>query len=115
ARVKHMGIVYSWASTHLGNSLVSFYPCSNCSSPLVPGSIKYIYELDGVLTLAIQRQGMVPRGNNTVDMFVAYPHFPAKTYSSTLSETLEAVTTSWIHAHYARWPISDDLVVVLSL
>ena len=113
SRVKHMGVVYSRATTHLGNSLVLFYPQGNHSSPPVPGSIKYIYELDGTITLAIRRQCTL--GGHDTNPFAAYPHFPASTYLSALSETLEAVEMTWVHAHYARWAVSDDHVVVLSL
>ena len=113
--VKHMYVVYSRASMHIGNSLVLFYPQGNCSLPPVPGSIKYIYKLDRMPILAIQQQCPLPGGKKSIDPFTTYPHFPAKTYSLTLSETLEAVELAWIHTHYAHWAISDDCVVVLSL
>ena len=111
----YMGVVYSRATTHLGNSLVLFYPQGNCSSPPVPGSIKHIYELDGTTTLAIQWQHALGGNNADLDPFAAYPHFPASTYSSTLSETLEVVEMTWVHVHYACWAVSNDCVVVLSL
>jgi len=37
------GVVYSRCSTHLGNSLILFYPNGNRASPAVPGCIIYIY------------------------------------------------------------------------
>ena len=36
------GIIYSHCSTHVGNSLVVFYPGGNRSLPPVPGSIQHI-------------------------------------------------------------------------
>ena len=51
---------------------------------------------------------------NTPDPFAAYPHFPARMYLSTLEVKLEHVKISWVVSHYARWTVSDA-VVVLSL
>ena len=98
--VKHMGVVYSQVTTHLGNSLVLFYPQGNHSSLPVPGSIKHIYKLNRTTTLAIQWQHTLGGNNTDLDPFTAYPHFPASTYSSALSETLKVVEMTWVHAHY---------------
>ena len=57
ANIKHSsGVIYSQSSTHLGNSLILFYPRGDCSSSLVPGSIKYIYRDGESFIFAVQRQ-----------------------------------------------------------
>ena len=111
ARVRHNGVIFATSKTHVGNSLVQFYPQGNRST-LVPGSIKYIYKEHGKFVLAIQRQ--LP-ADDVFDPYAVYPHFPAKLYSSSLSQELERVETDWIYAHYARWKVSSTQSVVLSL
>ena len=111
------GVIYSRASTHLGNSLIFFYPQGDRSSKPVPGSIKYIYEEDDSFVFAVRRQlPLLSVGAETSsDPFSAYPHFPARLYSAMLQENLECVRFSWVVGHYARWAVSDDRVVVLNL
>jgi hypothetical protein len=113
ARLKHNGIVYARSSTHLGNSLVQFYVHGNVNSSLVCGCIKYIFDLDGKMVFAVQRQISAPIG--TVDPFDQYPHYPAALYSLRLAERLEIVEVGWVMCHYARWQYSSELAVVLSL
>lgn len=114
ARIKLQGIFYSSSETHLGNSLVHFYPNGDQREPLVPGRIKYIHSADGVhYAFALQRQLLLP--HNPLDPFAQYLHFPAKTYSSKYSSSLEYVDLDWIFCHYARWDVSPDRSVVLSL
>jgi hypothetical protein len=114
ARIKVRDIVYSSSQTHLGNSLIQFYPEGDKTRSLVPGSIKYIYSADGRhYSLAVQRQ--LPIETLEVDPFNQYPYFPAQTYSTQLSTALEHVCTDWIFGHYARWDFSSDRAVVLSL
>ena len=113
ARVRHKGIVYSSSKTHLGNSLVYFYPRGNRASSLIPGCIKYVYHERDMTYLAIQRQ--LPASNTVHDPFALYPHFPAKVYAARLSEPLERVELDWIFSHYARWNFSSEYAVVLSL
>ncbi|KIJ57971.1 hypothetical protein HYDPIDRAFT_44688 [Hydnomerulius pinastri MD-312] len=119
AHVKHhdsVGVFYSRSSTHIGNSLVLFYPRGDRSSRPVPGSIKYIYEDEGSILFAVRRQHpLTARASEPADVFAAYPHFPAKLYSAVLEETLECVRISWVAGHYARWALSAETVVVLSL
>ena len=111
------GIVYSRASTHLGNSLVLFYPKGNHSSNPTPGSIKYIYGEEESFIFAVQRQCLlVPVGfGANSDPFAIYPHFPARLYSSALQETLECVKFSWVVGHYVQWAVSREHVVILNL
>jgi hypothetical protein len=105
--------MYVRSSTHVGNSLIYFYPDGNYSSLPVPGSIKYIYTLQGRTTFAVNRQ--LPMDYGASDPFRHYPHFPAKLYSSNLSLQLENVEVQWVGCHFAHYRISRDHAVVLSL
>jgi hypothetical protein len=113
ARLCHRNIIYSRSSTHLGNSLIFFYPLGNTSSNPVAACIKYVYSKHGIMTLAVERQLPSPVG--TVDPFARYPYFPAKLYSCKLSDTLETVEVDWIMCHFARWQLSSRLSVILML
>jgi hypothetical protein len=79
----------------------------------VPGCIKYIFEREGKMVFAIQCQLDAHPG--IVDPFEPYPHFPAKLYSSNMCDELEIMHVDWIMCHFARWQISSEHVVVLSL
>jgi hypothetical protein len=107
------GLVYAHSSTHLGNSLIHFYPGGNKSSPPIPGSIKYIFATQNTVAFAVQRHLNMQPG--TIDPFAAYPDFPAKLYASALADELEVVELDWVTCHFARWQISSEHVVVLSL
>jgi hypothetical protein len=113
ARLRHRGIIYANSSTHLGNSLVQFYPCGDRSKLPVPGCIKYIFEHDGKMAFAVQRQ--LDAHHNIVNPFQHYPHFPANLYSSSMCDKLEVVHVDWVMCHFARWQMSPECVVVLSL
>jgi hypothetical protein len=116
ARLKFNGLIYSRASTHVGNSQVFFYPRGDRLSSPVPGSIRHIYATPaGELTFAVQKLVPLDRHAQTVDPFAIYPHFPAKMYSSSFSTHLENVKVSWVVGHFARWAVSSNTVVVLSL
>jgi hypothetical protein len=91
AHVKHAGVVYSHSSTHIGNSLIMFYPQGSHTSSPVPGCIKYIYGSEGTLTFAVQQQCLLPVLDTEQDPFSMYPHFSAKLYSSAMSDDLEIV------------------------
>ena len=113
ARIRHHGVVYATSSTHLGNSLVHYYPHGNKSKSAIPGSIKYIYQHEGRMLFAVRRQDVAHP--SVVDPFKPYPHFPAKLYSSGIHDTLEVVHVDWVLCHFARWQMSSDHVVILSL
>ena len=90
ARVKHVtGVSYSRSSTHVGNSLILFYPNGNRLSAPVPGSIKYIYQAEDAFHFAVQHQHPIHGRSSIADAFSAYPHFPAKVYSSNLKNMHE--------------------------
>jgi len=100
ARLEHSGVIYSSATTQLGNSLIHFYPDGDRNFPSVPGCIKYIYSSNGInYYFAVQRQ--LPVHNESRDRFAHYLHFPAKTYSSLMSSLIERVAADWVFCHYA--------------
>jgi|SRR5215471_1382148 len=114
ARHTHNGTLYSRSSTHVGGSQIFYHPRGDRMSDLVPGSIKYIYlSQQGAFTFAVQRQLPVPEG--TCDPFRHYPDFPAKLYSSKLDDQLEVVHPNWIAFQFARWNMSAEYSVILSL
>jgi hypothetical protein len=113
ARLQHHRVIYARSSTHLGNSLIHFYPHGDRTKSPIPGSIKYIFLRDGRWAFAVQRHLAV--GDGILDPFSFYVDFPAKLYSPALTDTLEVIEVSWVMSHFARWQISSDAVVVLSL
>ncbi|KAG1800473.1 uncharacterized protein HD556DRAFT_1230260 [Suillus plorans] len=116
ATLKFEGVIYSRASTHLGNSQILFYPRGDRTLTPVPASIKYIYgTLTGELLFAAQRHLPLDRHDCTIDPFSIYPDFPAKMYSTELESRLENVKVTWVVSHFARWTVSDRHAVILSL
>lgn len=107
------GVMYTRHSTHTGNSLVTFYPGGDTSLPVVPGSIKYIFEHGSKISFALQCQNPAP--SDTLDLFRHYPHFPAQLYHASLSPELDKVNPSWVVSHYVRWSFMPTFVVVLTL
>ncbi|KIJ42592.1 hypothetical protein M422DRAFT_171020 [Sphaerobolus stellatus SS14] len=106
-------VTYSRASTHLGNSLILFYPRGNRDVDYVPASIKYIFSVGSKVQFAAHRH--LEAAGDFVDPFSIYPHFPAKLYSTILKENLEIIEVDWVFSHFARYNFTSDLVVVLPL
>ena len=114
ARLRLNGVIYARASTHLGNSLVLFHPGGDIHSPLVPGSIQYIYTVRGKNSFAVHRYHRPSL--NGPDPFAQWAEFPAQTWSTRGSaDALEEVQLPWIQSHFAQLSISKDDVVVLDL
>ncbi|KAI1782701.1 hypothetical protein LXA43DRAFT_905041, partial [Ganoderma leucocontextum] len=113
ARYRADGVIYARAETHLGNSLILFYPQGVRTSSAIPGSIQYIYSVDGHLRFAVRPYSALALGS--LDPFVRYPDFPARTWSTQGTNTLEEVEVSWVFCHFAQYSISDAHVVVLAL
>lgn len=109
----HNGINYSHASTHLGNSLVLYYPSAHSVTP-VPGSIEKItLSSEGVL-LSIRRQAQLSPGQ--YDPFRRYPSFPASVYSSNMVDgPADQVAFESVVSHVARFTFSFNRVVILNL
>ncbi|KAG1853562.1 hypothetical protein C8R48DRAFT_610914, partial [Suillus tomentosus] len=109
------GIIYSRASTHVGNSQILFYPDRDRSLTPVPASIIYIYgTTTGEMSFTVQRHLPLDIHNRTIDPFSMYPDFPAKLYSTNLQSSLEKVKV-WVVGHFAWWAVSDSHAVILSL
>jgi len=104
-------IVYSRASTHIGNSLIVYYSGGQASSMPVYGSIEYIFTINDELKFAARPYQAAAV---TFDPFALYPHFPAK-LNSTSKAGLEIVHVDWVLGHFARWAYTSELVVVLPL
>ena len=115
ARHQVDSIVFARSSTHLGNSLVLFYPGGDTCLVPIPGSIKYIVSpASGKAPFyVVQRQ--LAASPNIVDPFSHYPYFKAKMYSSKMGVDLEVVHVDWIVSHYARWEVTQEHAVVLNL
>jgi hypothetical protein len=113
ARHKRNGIIYARSSTHLGNSLVYFHEQGNRNTPPIPASIKYIISNGSQVSYAVQRQ--IPLNGNVVDPFARYPYFPAKLYSAAVSQDTEIIEVDWVVSHFARWQLSEEYSVILSL
>lgn len=115
ARIKLSGVFYTTAVTHLGNSLVMFYPNGNMSTSPVPASIKFIFSRGEETLFAVERQLPRSADDDSVDPFSKYPHFPAKLYGSRMSSDLEVIKLDWVLSHYARWNMPSGYSVVLPL
>ena len=114
ARLRFKGVVYTRASTHLGNSLVLFYPGGDIHSTVVPGSIQQIYTIGGRTFFAIHRYHKP--ASTIPDPFARWPEFPAQTWSvHSDADMFEEVHVPWVHSHFAQLSTSNENVVVLDL
>jgi hypothetical protein len=100
ARLRADQVVYARASTHVGNSLIMFYPGGSWSAEPTPGTIEYIFTDGGPLRFAVQRY--LPAKLVGPDPFAQWADFPAKSWSTTLGEELKEVEVEWIMSHFAR-------------
>ncbi|KAF9555250.1 hypothetical protein CPC08DRAFT_611241, partial [Agrocybe pediades] len=110
AHYKHNGINFSRARTHVGNSLVLYYPTPNSINPIA-GSIQKITTSTAGVRLHIQRQAPLKEGQR--DPFARYPHFPARTYSSEMQKMprLDVVGFSSVVSHVARYNFGDRAII----
>lgn len=113
ARWKRNGIIYSRATTHVGNSQIFFFPTGDRTAQPVPGCIKYIFTKDKAVYFAVQQYDACP--SNIIDPFLRYPRFLARLYSTSLKSTLERVKLDLVVGHYARWEMSEDLALIVQL
>lgn len=112
AHYNFKGVNYSRASTHLGNSLVLFYPPH--STQATAGSITKITGAGVSARFFIRRQAPLPA--NKKDPFKPFPHFPAKTYSSKMVDgPLDEIHPDRVLSHCARFEFSDERAVILNL
>jgi hypothetical protein len=107
-------VTFARCSTHVGNSLILFYPGGSRTTSPVPGIIEYIIvRQDSSVRYAIRQQLPAPPG--TIDPFLPYPHFRATIYSTSLSSSLELIPPDWVMSHFARWNMDANRAVVLTL
>ncbi|KAK0441766.1 uncharacterized protein EV420DRAFT_1278587, partial [Desarmillaria tabescens] len=99
------GITYSRSTTHLGGSLVLYYPTTSSSNPIA-GSIQRIVTEHGYTSFYIQRQKPLPNAS-VFDPFARYTSFPAKVYLSDMSDDPEdKVSPKSVLCHVAHYNFS---------
>ena len=102
------------SSTHVGNSLVLFYPDGDESETPIPGSIEYIVaKPNNKVVYVVRPQLAAPL--DALNPFRFYHHFPAKIYSPNLSNQRQVVQPNWVILHYARWNLDKNRAVILTL
>ena len=107
------GVNFSRASTHLGNSLVLYYPTLSSTEPIA-GSIQVIRSNGGQVQFHIQRQAVL--SSTKFDPFRRYAWFPATVYSSRMvSGDCDVVPVSSVVSHVARFIFSSDRAVIVNL
>jgi hypothetical protein len=107
ARHKFDNVFFCRSSTHVGNSLVLFYPNGNRLEMPIPGSIEYIVAKPNNDVVYVVRQ-QLPALPGTLNPFRFYPHFPAKIYSPDLSNQRQVIHPDWVISHYARWNLDKN-------
>ncbi|KAJ6608999.1 hypothetical protein B0H10DRAFT_1694206, partial [Mycena sp. CBHHK59/15] len=112
AHYTHKGIIFSHASTHLGNSLVLYYLSNDTTAPIA-GSVQKIIMHGEKVLFSIQWQALLPLGKS--DPFLCYPDFPAKTYSSKMEDVIDTIGPSLVLSHCAHFKFSDNCAVILNL
>jgi hypothetical protein len=109
----HNGRNYSHASTHLGNSLILYYPSLAAVAPIA-GSIQKIMVCGEPVQLTIRQQALLCTG--VYDLFIRYPSFPAQLYSLEMDDGMpDAVPLTCIISHVARFIFGPDQAVILNL
>jgi hypothetical protein len=112
AHIRHNGVNFSRAATHLGNSLISYYSSPTATTP-VAGSIQKITVNGLEVWLSVKRQAPCP--SNAYDPFILYPSFPARVYSSSMLNPEDHIPITSILSHVARFEFSANRVVILTL
>ncbi|KAK0211557.1 hypothetical protein IW262DRAFT_1280913 [Armillaria fumosa] len=104
---------FSRECTHVGNSLVIYYPTVK-STAAVAGSIQKITTEGDQVHFHIKRQAPLPPSK--YDPFHRYPSFPARVYSSKMSDDpLDKISPSLVVSHAARFEFSHERAVILNL
>ena len=114
ARHFHNDTLYTRSSTHVGNSLIYYRPGGDSKLDLIPWFHKvYLPSTTRCRHLCRPRHLPVPDG--TCDPFRHSPDFPAKLYSTQVHDKLDIVQPDWVVFQFARWNMSADYAVILSL
>ncbi|KAG6862936.1 hypothetical protein C0991_009378, partial [Blastosporella zonata] len=112
AHILHDGAHYSRSTTHLGNSLISYYPSQSARAP-VAGSIQKITVNESSAWLTVKRHA--PLLPDAYDPFVRYPSFPARVYSSKMLDREDHIPITSVVSHVARYNFSEERAVILTL
>lgn len=114
AHFVHNGVRYSRANTHLGNSLIFYYPHGASTNSCV-GSIQKIYrDLSGRVCCKVQRQESL--ASSQYDPFSLFPLFPAITYSSkVLDGSFDKVYFEDVIGHASRFDFSHNRSVFVNM
>lgn len=117
AYVAHDGGNLSPFKTHQGNSTIIYRPSP--SEPPVAGqiqSIENVYTRDGQNTgVRLHVRPHNPLSKALYDPFLRYPHFNARTYSSTLRKKEDIIGLDDVVAHAARYDYSYGRSVLINL
>jgi hypothetical protein len=105
-------ITYSRAKTHVGNSIVLYHVAGDPTAEFAGEIQKIKVTVDGAV-FTIRRQGPLPRG--VFDPFIRFPFFPARCYSSLLTNDLDTVPFRDVTAHGARFQFSRGRSVIVNL
>ena len=100
------------STTHLGNSLISYYPSLTATLPII-GSIQKITTNRSSTQLVVKPQGPCPP--NIYDPFIQYPWFPARIYSSKMLDREDHIPINSVLSHVVRFEVAPDRVVILTL
>ncbi|KAG2059231.1 hypothetical protein BDR06DRAFT_980138 [Suillus hirtellus] len=111
ARIIYKGSVYACESTHVGNSLILYYP-DGVMHMQIPGIIKYIFRTKHGVGFTVRHHLLL---HSYPDPFCHYPHFPAQLHSSVLADHLEVVMPEWVVLHFAQWNFSSQHIIAVSL
>lgn len=97
-----------------GNSYICFHSLDD--SEWQTGQIEYIYDMDGK-TFVVVRRNTAPNLPTTTDAFKSFwsRGFQAKLVSTSFDDNLEIVEFSQIISHVARWKLTTNFLLVLSL
>jgi hypothetical protein len=113
AHYRRDGVNFSRTSTHLGNSLVLYYPTLSSTEPIA-GSIQSIRTDGGQVKFVIQRQAIL--SPTEFDPFRKYAWFPATVYSSRMADgPCDIVPVSSVVTHVARFNFSSNRAVIVNL
>ncbi|KAF8224002.1 hypothetical protein L208DRAFT_1227679, partial [Tricholoma matsutake] len=113
ASYMHNGVVFSCCSTHLGNSLIMYYPSPTSSTPIA-GSIQTTDTSGSQVYLFINCQPCLSQGG--YNPFHQYTSFPATLYSSKMDDgPADRVPSESVVSHVALFIFSPDHAVILNL
>lgn len=111
AHHRHAGVNFSRESTHAGNATV-IYRTKNSTENLA-GQIEEILFTGAKVVFRVRRQAPLPP--DQYDPFIRYSHYPAKTYSSKMTATVDTIEPTSVVCHAARFDFSHDRSVLCSL